>query len=519
VAESGKWRGLLTFRNIAFASKADVRKDFPVQIAEKHESPGLGVLNKKATMLNSIIPGKKRFFYFILLFSIIIITTGCNKDSDDVEITEEGLFITGDVVTEIQRACKYPDGTFCTDNCCISDQICDNEESAYMGCDLVTGEWIETTYSDAKCESECKTIEIKEEDLSDEEQIDTNETKLDINISVPQNQGSLLNCTQGWKCIDSEYVSYQISNCSFIAKEFCEKGCVNNSCVALCTPGDYTCDGDTSRICDEDGDHWSYHKECKYGCNNGTCQPRYVNYNQTNVTVSQVIDGDTVKLDTDDEISLIGIKAPGSGQAYYDEGIARLKELVEGKTVILHNDTQDKDPNDKFWRYVFVDSDNINVKLVQEGFANVSIVSPNTRYQSELEAAWQQCLSNGVNLCNTTTQNDYIGDNCFSVLNFNYDAGGDDNQNLTDEYFTLKNSCSYSIDMTSWTATDDASHTYTAPTFNLGNGTNVTIITGSGSDTSTELYWGRGSAVWNNGGDTLYLNNSAGQSVLSYTYP
>ena len=106
---------------------------------------------------------------------------------------------------------------------------------------------------------------------------------------------------------------------------------------------------------------------------------------------------------------------------------------------------------------------------------------------------------------------------CISISNFDYNASYG-NQS-TDEYFTLKNSCSYSIDMGSWTAKDSAEHLYTFPSFSLGNSAEVSIVTGSGSNNSTTLYWGRGIAVWNNNGDTLYLNASNGSSVLIYTYP
>ncbi len=113
------------------------------------------------------------------------------------------------------------------------------------------------------------------------------------------------------------------------------------------------------------------------------------------------------------------------------------------------------------------------------------------------------------NATNETIQNDFIADNCISVLKYNLTGS-----NITDEYFTLKNLCSYQIDMSGWTASDDADHVYTFPSFNLASNGEVTIVTGSGINSQTTLYWGRGSAVWNNGGDTLYLNSSNGTSVL-----
>ena len=114
-----------------------------------------------------------------------------------------------------------------------------------------------------------------------------------------------------------------------------------------------------------------------------------------------------------------------------------------------------------------------------------------------------------ANPTNNTTQNDFIADGCMSVLKYNLTGN-----TATDEYFTLKNSCFYTIDMSGWTANDDSIWVYTFTAFNLANNGEVTVITGSGSNSQTTLYWGRGSAVWNNGGDTLYLNASNGTNVL-----
>jgi competence protein ComEC len=54
--------------------------------------------------------------------------------------------------------------------------------------------------------------------------------------------------------------------------------------------------------------------------------------------------------------------------------------------------------------------------------------------------------------------------------------------------------------------------------FELGSGDEVTLRTGSGSDTETDLYWGSGSPVWNNGGDTVIVENNVGEVVLRREY-
>nr|WP_305794484.1 lamin tail domain-containing protein [Halomarina rubra] len=106
-----------------------------------------------------------------------------------------------------------------------------------------------------------------------------------------------------------------------------------------------------------------------------------------------------------------------------------------------------------------------------------------------------------------------------TVATVNYDAAGNDGSNLNDEYVVLDNTGTASADLTGWTLSDAADHVYTFPTFTLDAGATVTVHTGSGSDTATDLYWGNGSPLWNNGGDTATLSDASGAVVDEYTYP
>jgi len=99
------------------------------------------------------------------------------------------------------------------------------------------------------------------------------------------------------------------------------------------------------------------------------------------------------------------------------------------------------------------------------------------------------------------------------------DAKGDDRQNLNDEYVVFRNSGESPLDLSGWTVTDAAGHRYTVPDgHTLAAGAMVTLHTGSGADTETDLYWGSGSPVWNNGGDTVLMRNSDGDIVREETY-
>jgi competence protein ComEC len=99
------------------------------------------------------------------------------------------------------------------------------------------------------------------------------------------------------------------------------------------------------------------------------------------------------------------------------------------------------------------------------------------------------------------------------------DAAGDERENLNDEYVVFANDGDEALDLTGWTVADEAGATYTFPDgYTLGAGERVTLHTGSGTDTERDLYWGSGSPIWNNGGDTVIVRNSQGDVVREVSY-
>lgn len=99
------------------------------------------------------------------------------------------------------------------------------------------------------------------------------------------------------------------------------------------------------------------------------------------------------------------------------------------------------------------------------------------------------------------------------------DPPGDDCERLNDEYVVFENMGTERLDLTGWTVEDAAGRTYAFPNgFVLAPGANVTLRTGSGTDNATDLYWGSGSPVWNNDGDTVVVTNATGGRAVSTGY-
>ncbi|WP_050033978.1 lamin tail domain-containing protein [Halorubrum halophilum] len=106
-----------------------------------------------------------------------------------------------------------------------------------------------------------------------------------------------------------------------------------------------------------------------------------------------------------------------------------------------------------------------------------------------------------------------------TVADIHADAAGDDRDNLNDEYVVFENTGNETLDLSGWTIEDEAGQSYTVPEgFELAAGETVTLHTGSGTSTTTELYWGSGSPIWNNDGDTVIVSTPNGERVLEETY-
>jgi hypothetical protein len=110
-------------------------------------------------------------------------------------------------------------------------------------------------------------------------------------------------------------------------------------------------------------------------------------------------------------------------------------------------------------------------------------------------------------------------DGTLTVDRVRADADGNDYDNLNDEYVVFENTGDSSLDISGWTVTDEVDHTYTVPDgVSVDAGDTLTLRTGSGPDGDGERYWGSGSPIWNNGGDTVTVRDDSGHTVIEHSY-
>jgi len=91
-----------------------------------------------------------------------------------------------------------------------------------------------------------------------------------------------------------------------------------------------------------------------------------------------------------------------------------------------------------------------------------------------------------------------------------YDPAGSD---VDGERVEIRNVGEIAAELSGWTLADAASYRYTFPAFTLAAGATVTVWVKAGTDTASDLYSGRGAAVWNNNGDSATLADADGARV------
>lgn len=111
------------------------------------------------------------------------------------------------------------------------------------------------------------------------------------------------------------------------------------------------------------------------------------------VKVTNVVDGDTIKIETGETVRYIGIDTPEMVhpskplQCYGKEASDKNTALVEGKIVELEKDVSQTDKYGRLLRYIWLDGILVNEVLVREGYAFSSTYPPDVKYQERFIAA------------------------------------------------------------------------------------------------------------------------------------
>lgn len=244
--------------------------------------------------------------------------------------------------------------------------------------------------------------------------------------------------------------------------------------------------------------------------------------------VTSVTDGDTIEVNhatgTDVAVRLIGINTPETDECFGPESKRALGQLIDGRKITMVGDVADMDDHLRLLRYIYLpDGTFVNEVMVRRGFALANEYPPNVAESRTLGAAQERAQSEDLGL--------WAEDSCgepveatLVITHVEYDAPGNDNDNLNGEWVDIENQGGTAIDMTGWVLKDEsATHRFNFPTeMVLDVRTEVRVFSGCGRDvgasSSTELYWCENGAVWNNDGDTAFLLDTQGNIHDEWSY-
>jgi endonuclease YncB( thermonuclease family) len=149
------------------------------------------------------------------------------------------------------------------------------------------------------------------------------------------------------------------------------------------------------------------------------------------VNVDRVIDGDTIE-GNGTSIRLLGINTPERGEFLYERAKQFLSSNVQNKNVTLEFVGDREDKYRRVLAYIHFNEENINVKMVENGFANYYFYSGRDKYSEDLLNAWEICMEKKINLCEESKNS------CKSCIRI------DDSNNF------LVNTCNFECDITNW---------------------------------------------------------------------
>jgi hypothetical protein len=218
--------------------------------------------------------------------------------------------------------------------------------------------------------------------------------------------------------------------------------------------------------------------------------------------VERVIDGDTLVINKT-SIRLLGINTPEKGEKYYGEAKEYLENLTLYKLVKLKKSKQDLDLYKRKLRYIFIDGENINKKIVEKGLANIYFPSGKDSFYKDFKETWQECINKRINLCEKSID---ACANCVTLKELSVD-----NQEVI-----LKNSCSYKCNLTNWGIKDEGRKNFIFPSYLLDK--EVRIIVGNETNTKDTFFWEGYDYVWTKTGDSIFLRDKDGGLVLWWNY-
>jgi endonuclease YncB( thermonuclease family) len=221
--------------------------------------------------------------------------------------------------------------------------------------------------------------------------------------------------------------------------------------------------------------------------------------NEATISVSRVIDGDTIVDMNDLHYRLLGINTPEKGEYLYAEAKNFTSNLVMNKSLTV--ESKGKDLYDRELAYLYNEDKNINLEIIRAGYAGYYFPEGKDSHYLDFSEAWQECLNENKNLCEKSSEK------CASCIELK-------EWDFKSQKVVLYNKCNFDCSLNKWTIKDEGRKKFTFGNFNLKSLQSVNIIVGNKTNTQNTFYWKDYSYVWTSTGDSIFLRDDNGKLVL-----
>jgi hypothetical protein len=221
--------------------------------------------------------------------------------------------------------------------------------------------------------------------------------------------------------------------------------------------------------------------------------------NEKEISVSRVIDGDTI-VDTDGlHYRMLGINTPEKTEYLYLEA----KKFNEAQALnrSLTIESKGKDLYDRELAYLFDNEKNLNLELVRAGYAGTYFPEGKDIHYEEFASAWEECLNKNINLCEKSTSKCA---SCIQLKEWDFD----------NQIVGLYNKCDYDCNVNKWRIKDEGRKNYIFGNVSIKSNNYLYVIVGNKTDSGNKLYWKGQTYVWTRTGDSIFLRDSDWKLVL-----
>jgi micrococcal nuclease len=216
-----------------------------------------------------------------------------------------------------------------------------------------------------------------------------------------------------------------------------------------------------------------------------------VPHDRETVTISRVIDGDTLVLADGRHIRLLNINAPEKGTAGSELSADFLRQFTNSSVSIEITGL------DKYSRTLarIYSPNYLNLELVRQGMSSKFLVDSSELH--DFASAENSAIKSGAGI--------WVHSPYFGCVRVKIDPLG--------EKVDFSILCA-DMNTTGWYLKDESRKVYK---FGCPLTDGLTLFSGNGKDNETTVFWNQGD-VWNNDRDTLYLFDSDSRIVLASPY-